>query len=308
MRDVSLGQSQTSEIANIVLGLKLANLHSMAVDYVKTGHPAVMPRDLRPPKRPHFMDNTYQRKENTYISRKVLGQLYDQVERVDFIPLFTAQFDDRILKAYKVDDDMLAGAREIKQDYDAHMRRIMAQHEIKTEFEVWSTFVLEHSKTINDFKFHEQIGQISAALKDQFRGVCYQRAGGKMFEQMGPFAAAMYKVTADEMARAVHECQQTHLLGGQQKPLRRMVPADMPLMSFPWLFQDILGKIAKNTEHQAYGTKFNDSSNHGTKHGTHEPVHALRHRGHPGKVGFKDLETAEGTAHAGDLLQLFGDS
>jgi len=294
---------------NLLPGLKLANLHSMAVDYVKTGHPAQMPRDLRPQKRPHFMDNTYQRKENTYESRKILGQLYDQVERIDFVPLFTARFDDRILRAYEVDSELLPSAREIKNDYDAHMRRIMAQHEIKTEFEVWSTFVLEHSRTTNDFKFHEQIGQISAALKAQFRAVCYQRAGGKMFEQIGPFAAAMYKATADEMAQAVRECQQTRLIGGQEKPLRRMVPAEMPLMSFPWLFQDFLGKIAKKSEHKANGEQSENASNGSAAQGASSSTHAWRPRGHPDNiVGISDLETAGGTTHAGDLLQLFEDS
>lgn len=281
----------------------------MAVDYVKTGHAAQMPRDLRPQKRPHFMDNTYQRKENTYISRKVLGQLYDQVERVDFVPFFTARFDERILRAYKVNDAFLASARDIKKDYDAHVRRIMAQHEIKTEFEVWSTFVMEHSRINNDFKFHEQIGQISAALKDLFRGVCYQRAGGKNFEQMAPFVVAMYTATADEMAQAVRECQQTELVGGQQRPLRKMTVAEMPLMSFPWLFQDILGKIAKNSEQKAKGENPQGAGSNDASRDTVKPTHARRTHGPPGNpVGLGDLETAEGTTHVGDLLQLFEDS
>ena len=291
------------------LGLQLANLHSMAVDYVKTGHPAHMPRELRPPKRPHFLDNTYQRKENIYISRKILGQLYDQVERIDFVPRFTAHFDDRILRAYKPDVALLATTCDIKKDYDAHMRRIMAQHEIKSEFEVWSTFVLEHSRTTNDFKFHEQIGQISAALKAQFRSLCYQRAGGRTFEQMGPFAAAMYKSTADEMAQAIRECQQTRSVGGQEKPRRKMTEDDMPLMTFPWLFQDILGKIAKDNEHDSANPNHQGPSSDGIVPEAPRSKSAERSCGFPiDMLGSNDLETAEGTAHAGDLLQLFEDT
>ena len=281
----------------------------MAVDYVKTGHPAQMPRELRAPKRPHFLDNTYQKKENIYISRKILGQLYDQVERIDFVPFFTTHFDNRILNAYESDISLLATVGEIKKDYDAHMRRIMAQHEIKTEFEVWSTFVLEHSRTSNDFKFHEQIGQISAALKAQFRSVCYKRAGGKAIEKIGPFAAAMYKSTADEMAQALHECQQMHLVGGQEKPLRNMTPADMPFMSFPWLFQDVLGKIAKFSEHDASKSHDKDIGIDGIMRDASRAKPAGRLHGYPvDLLGSTDLETAEGTAHAGDLLQLFEDS
>ena len=282
----------------------------MAVDYVKTGHPAQMPRDLRPPKRPHFMDNTYQRKENTYISRKILGQLYNQVERVDFVPLFTTPFDERILGAYKADEVLLARASEIKGDYDAHMRRIMAQHEIKTEFEVWSTFVLEHSRTTNDFKFHEQIGQISASLKDQFRNVCYERAGGKTFQQVGPFAAAMYRVTADEMSQAVRECQKSQTVAGLKESLQRMTPATMPLMSFPWLFQDILGKIARQSELKSHGASSDVALNRRAASTTTQIRRAHGHPTIPTRLSTtNDLETADGnTTHVGDVLQLFGDS
>jgi len=292
-------------------GLKLANLHSKAVDYVKTGHAAQMPRDLKPPKRPHFMDNTYQRKENIYTSRKVLGQLYDQVERIDFVPAFSAPFDKRILKAYEyqLDDELLASAREIKNEYDAHVRRIMAQHEIKTEFEIWSTFVLEHSRTTNDFKFHEQIGQISTALKEQFKGICYERAGGKTFQHIGPFAAAMYKVTATEVAQAVQECHQTRIVGGQTKPLRRMVPTDMPFMSFPWLFQDVLGRIAKNGAFTANPVNVGDGLDEGaTRNALRSTNHVRRARGPVNLGTVRDLETTQRTTHVGDLLELFEDS
>ena len=283
----------------------------MAVDYVKTGQAARMDRDLRPQKRPHFMDNTHQRKENTYISHKVLGQLYDQVERVDFVPLFTARFDNRILGAYVVDNQTLASAKEIKKDYDAHMRRIMAQHEIKTEFEVWSTFVMEHSRISNDFKFHEQIGQISNALKQQFRNFCWQKAGGKTFEQIAPFVTAMYKTTADEMAEAVRECQQTELVGGYQKPLRRMTATEMPLMSFPWLFQDVLGKIAMNSKRSAKEPSLKEGTvgSNAASQNVIKATDVRRARGPPGNfLGAGDLKTSEGTMHAGDLLQLFEDS
>ena len=220
----------------------------MAVDYVKTGQPARMSRDLKWQRRPHFMDNSHISKEKTYVSRKVLGQLYDQVERVDFKPEFTYPFDKRILSAYDLDDETIQAAKEVKQEYDAHMRRIMAQHNIGTEFEIWSTFVLAHAKLSNDYKFHEQMGQISTALKDRFRQICYERAGGKAYEQIGPFVAAMYAVTANEVTAAVQECNTTITVGGQPKPMRNMTVADMPMMSFPWLFHGVLGKIAKDDQ------------------------------------------------------------
>ncbi len=160
--------------------LRLAALHSMAVDYVKTGVPARMPRELAPKKWPHFMEKNHKPKEQIYVSHKVLGKLYDQVERVDFIPAFSNTFDKRILQAYKLENHVLQDATDLKQEYDAAMRRIMAQHDIKTEFEVWSTFVLHHSNQSKDYKFHEEIGQLSSALKDQYRTECYRKAGSNV--------------------------------------------------------------------------------------------------------------------------------
>ena len=284
----------------------------MAVDYVKTGQPANMSSDLKPLKWPHFMEKIGKQQHQIYTSKKVLGQLYDQVERVDFVPAFAAPFDTRILQAYTLDESILQSAREIKEEYDAHMRRIMAQQEIKTEFEVWSTFVLQHSSTSNSFKYHEQIGEISMALKDQFRLICHERAGGKDYEHIGPFVAAMYEVTAREVTAAVEECHRMRIVGGQERSLREMTSSTMPLMSFPWLFQDILGKIAKKST-----DKNVDILSIPGQIGTEASIHKVDikapqpKRGHMGSSTLDPadyLKTSNGTTHPGELLELFGRS
>lgn len=284
----------------------------MAVDYVKTGQPAPLARDLIPPKWPHFLEKVGKKQHQIYTSKKVLGQLYDQVERIDFVPAFTAPFDTRILQAYALDENILRSAREVKEEYDAHMRRIMAQQEIKTEFEVWSTFVLQHSNTSNDFKYHEQIGEISIALKDQFRLICLERAGGKDYKHIGPFAAAMYEVTAREVTAAVEECHCVQIVGGRSRPLREMTPSTMPLMSFPWLFQDVLGKIAKSNTSETVDTQF-IRGEIGTKAvvssdeiKTPQPK---RGRIDPSRLDSNDyLKTSKGTTHPGEVLELFENS
>ena len=270
----------------------------MAVDYVKTGEPAEMPQELRPRKWPHFMEKRHKSKEQTYTSQKILGQLYDQVERVDFVPAYSAPFDKRILGAYNLSEQVLYEAGEIKVQYDAAVLRIMAQHEIQTEFEVWSTFVLHHVGDSKDFKFHEVIGELSSALKYQFREECYKKAGGKEHEHIAPFAAAMYKVTADQIAQAVQASQQSVMVGGQETQPRKMTPANMPLMSFPWLFQGILGKIAQAVE--IVPGQRDDSSS---------PLHRRsKHRKglmEPLLLEDDNLETHEGVTHRGEVLELF---
>ncbi|TGO45555.1 hypothetical protein BOTNAR_0657g00020 [Botryotinia narcissicola] len=196
--------------------LELAELHSKAVDY--------------------------------YHSQKILGQLYDKVESVDFVPQYEEPFDKRILRAYKLDNAILKAARQTKTKYDTAMRRILAQQDIKTEFEVWSTFILSKPKVGSDYKLQEDMAVITGALKDRFRTVCINVAGGKDFSILGPFVAAMYKVTKEELDIALTECRSTRTVNGIKLKRRRMRPESMPLFSFPWLFEKELGRIASGIE------------------------------------------------------------
>ncbi|KAI9793587.1 MAG: hypothetical protein M1833_000732 [Piccolia ochrophora] len=275
--------------------LRLAALHSKAVDYVKTGEPAVLPRDARPRSWPHFMEKEHSPK---YISDKVLGQLYDQVERVDFVPCYEAVFDERILRAFDLEEGTLTTAREIKGQYDADMHRIMAQHQIGTEFEVWSTFVLHHAKSSKDYKFHEEMGQISMALKERYRRACISAAGGKEHDAIGPFAAAMYAVTQQEMAAAVAETKEKKLVAGKEVPKRKLNAKSMPLMSFPWCLSDVLGKIANGKPAgMNEGLLLERLANHRVVEETPFAENT--------NVEADVIETEEGLTHRGEVLELF---
>ena len=203
-----------------------------------------MSSDLRPKKWPHFMGEK-KRPDQLYTSSKVLGQLYDQVERAGFEPAYTAPFNERIIHAFAQSQQALEDARALKKEYDGQIQRIMAQHAIRNEFEVWSTFVMEHNNA-NDYKFHEEIGRVANTLKQRFRDLCFEKAGGKQYEQIAPFAAAIYMVTAEEVTAAVKEHKGITDTEGPQPPKRIMTVNSMPKMSFPWIFQEVLGKIAND--------------------------------------------------------------
>lgn len=190
------------------------------------------------------MEKKHKSQDAVYHSEKILGQLYDRVERVSFVPQWQKPFDKRILNAYRLDDALLKSARQIKRKYDTAMRRIMAQQEIRTEFEVWSTFVLSRPRVGSDYKLQEVVAGISGTLKDQFRRACIERAGSKEFSVLGPFVAAMYRVTKEELDIALAECRLTKFVGGWEVPKRKMEPESMPIISFPWLFEKELGRIA----------------------------------------------------------------
>jgi RNA-dependent RNA polymerase len=226
--------------------IQLSQLHSDAVDYNKTGNAAVMARALRPRKWPHFMEKNNKPEHCTYHSGTVLGQLYDVVERIDFIPSLEKDFDKRILNCkINVTDDQYKFSRELKVQYDIAIRRVMAQHEIKTEFEVWSTFVLGHSNMNKDYKFHEDMGTISTGLFEDFRKRVYKEAGGRNFHVLAPLAVAMYKITHEEMAAALATHRKDNPYDERLFNSSSTLKIEhLPLISFPWIFSRVLGQIA----------------------------------------------------------------
>jgi hypothetical protein len=185
--------------------------------------------------------------KNIYHSEKILGQLYDIAQLVKFIPAYDTPFDRRILDAYDLELETLQQARELKDEYDTRMKRIMAQHDVETEFEVWSSFVMTHNQEKSDYSFAEELGKIMLAVKDHFRKLCKDKVDGLEPVAFSRFVAAIYTVTASEVAAAVEKCKQTKSTTGEELPAHIMTPKSMPLISFPWIFDRELGKIANGT-------------------------------------------------------------
>ena len=226
--------------------LRLAGLHSLAVDFPKTGVPASMDDDLIVKAWPHWAEHKGGR---TYHSKKVIGQLYDLVRLEDFQPAWDRPFDERILKAFQLDNDILRTARELKLLYDAAVRRVMVQFNINSDFEVMTTFVLSHNAAGSDYKLAEKLGEIVSALKHTHQDMCYEAASttrqDQDWDKLSRFVAAMYTVTAHEVSDAYRASKQTEVRGGQRVHIRPATLKNMPFMSFPWLFSCELGHIAK---------------------------------------------------------------
>ncbi|QDS67978.1 hypothetical protein FKW77_009170 [Venturia effusa] len=275
--------------------LALAHLHSQAVDFNKSGVPAKMPQDLRPKSWPHFMEKRYAKKQ--YRSEKILGQLYDMVKLVDFVPDYSAPFDERVLQAHEISEETLQRAAVIKEQYDTDIRRIMAQHDIDTEFEVWSTFVMSHNGEKRDYSFAEELGQIVTSIKAKYREICIKAAGGDFFETLQPFVAAMYKATQRQMRAALDECESTKLVGGVEVPVRNVDGKSMPLMSFPWIFDRELGKIASGN----FFSRESVARQQGVqKRSTKRTAAAAAGPGNPDAI-----ETADGVVPKGEVIDFF---
>ncbi|KAF1966932.1 RdRP-domain-containing protein [Bimuria novae-zelandiae CBS 107.79] len=290
MKNDSLGQIATAHLAQADFSakgvrdpkcLELARLHSQAVDYSKSGIPAIMDAELRMRRRPHFQRKSHQPEHKYYKSKKILGRLFDQVQLVDFVPQYN-KFDRTILDAYEPDETMLTKANELKLSYDSELKQLMAKHAIRTEFEAWSIFVLSHNLEARDYKFAEEFGRTIGMLKSRFRELCCEAAGAGRhgFEKLAPFVAAMYTVTAAEMEDAMRT--------------RSMTPEEMPLMSFPWLFVEELGKIKTGQRDGRPDAFAPQQQNRPSK----------RHANPVPERELGGFETEQGITHFGEVLKL----
>lgn len=108
--------------------ITLAELHSKAVDYPKTGVPAIIPNDCRIQEWPDFMEKE---EEKSYKSNKVLGRMYRLINEnkiKDFIPLADGRY---LVSGYK---SYLALAKIMYKRYSHLMKTNIRQFDTMNEF------------------------------------------------------------------------------------------------------------------------------------------------------------------------------
>ncbi|KAI0894141.1 RdRP-domain-containing protein [Annulohypoxylon nitens] len=218
--------------------IELARLHSKSVDYPKTGQEAYLKQSLRPRHFPHFMEKPPRK---SYHSKKILGRLYDQVAKVEFKPKLDGAFDERILRRYALKEDTLKAVRMIKRQHDKAMKQIMNQHDIETEFETWSTFVLTKPRVGSEYRRQEIMEPVITSHRERFRQACIKLAGSRDPKVLYPIIAAAYVVTWEEVQIVLGKMRRE----GQEQGLSK---DEIPLISFPWVFEYELGRIATSQD------------------------------------------------------------
>ncbi|KAG0347564.1 hypothetical protein BG004_007468 [Podila humilis] len=128
--------------------LRLAQLHSDAVDFPKTGKPAEMTQELRPKRYPDFMEKPPDR---SYTSKRVLGRIFRECGKHEtFTPKDADHplFEELLVDGYQ---GYMAGARETKAQYDAEVSDLEVVSGFIMGFEIM-TNKREHDmrKAIND--------------------------------------------------------------------------------------------------------------------------------------------------------------
>ncbi|RIA85008.1 putative RNA-dependent RNA polymerase 1 [Glomus cerebriforme] len=206
--------------------IRLAHLHSEAVDFPKTGVPANFPLELRADRFPDFMEKP---DKPTYKSEKVLGTLYRSIKEEKYQPYTHLNFDKRLyVEGY---EEYLKDAQILKSAYDAAIKGVMNQFGIMTEFEAVSGYIIDTITKVDKKKprdVSKSVMDVTVSIRKHYRKEFEEEfydegtnvVSSEAFDRMESKAYAWYFVTYNNLK-------------------------DGDMISFPWIVYDILCKIAK---------------------------------------------------------------
>ncbi|KAJ1418366.1 RNA-dependent RNA polymerase, eukaryotic-type [Sesbania bispinosa] len=153
--------------------IELAKLFSIAVDFPKTGVPAVIPPNLYVKEYPDFMEKP---DKPTYESRNVIGKLFREVKGISegagYITSFTREVARQSYDPdMEVDGfmDYVDDAFYHKTNYDYKLGNLMDYYGIKTEAEILSGNIMKMSKSFTKRRDAEAINMAVRSLRKEAR-------------------------------------------------------------------------------------------------------------------------------------------
>ncbi|XP_004297427.1 PREDICTED: probable RNA-dependent RNA polymerase 1 [Fragaria vesca subsp. vesca] len=222
--------------------VKLAELHSHAVDSPKTGAIVKLPPSLRVKAYPDFMEKT---DRSTYESKRVIGKLYRQVKDIALgshshsFKSFTREVARRFYDPdMEVDGfkDYIDDAMRYKSEYDDKLGKLMDYYGIKTEAEILSGNITNVSKFFNKRKDPESINCAVRSLKKEARAWFFEKPTSGDPSDFGT-DISMYAAKASAW---YHVTYHHRYWGCYNKGMARD-----HFLSFPWCVFDMLIQIKK---------------------------------------------------------------
>jgi RNA-dependent RNA polymerase len=223
--------------------VELARLHSLAVDFPKTGVPADYdPKRYYVQSYPDFLNI---RNKPSYESQKALGKLYRDIRTMHFNPTFNFEVNETfIVKGY---DEYVADAKIVKAGFDFELQKLMKHYDIRSEFELVTQLFLDFDKKgyKKDYELRLTLSQIIRKLVDQYSRLFWAPLGGRQERSAGyderayQKASAWYFVAYTSTASNGNNSNANY----QQQKTNQY---DRILYSFPWMcVSDILLDLYK---------------------------------------------------------------
>jgi len=184
--------------------LDLAQMHSDAVDFPKTGLSVRITTSLRPRQYPHYM---LKRDKPGYMSEHVIGKLYDQCQSImsnrgEQLQDLETLFDDHFLvPGY---EDYLEVAKTIHDYYRRNIVRLMDEYGVSTEAEIVTGHIITLKKQRRGTlqREHVEIAEIInsrvKAIKARVKEMFFQAVDDKSGEnnvELSRLASALYFIT-----------------------------------------------------------------------------------------------------------------
>ncbi|CAG9327586.1 unnamed protein product [Blepharisma stoltei] len=164
--------------------IELCELHSVAVDFAKTGNTVTIPKELQPQAFPDFMEK---KDMNYYQSQKILGKLYRKIVELpkESIPGINQKL---IVEGYKREK---GNAKEIFARYKRDLQILLDQYGIRTEIEMLIaqpvTMSKYHKKRKRQEEMREILTYLSNKIVEKYREIFEQKASMEL-------ASAIYKI------------------------------------------------------------------------------------------------------------------
>ncbi|KAG5051207.1 hypothetical protein JHK87_003405 [Glycine soja] len=182
--------------------VKLARLFSTAVDFPKTGVPAVIPPELHVKEYPDFMEKP---DKPTYKSHNVIGKLFREVKEISTSAGSITSFTKLVARdsydhEMEVDGfmDYVDDAFYHKTNYDYKLGNLMDYYGIKTEAEILGGNIMKMSKSFNKRRDAEAINMAVRSLRKEARAWFNENSSGDVDSGSSDVyakASAWYHVT-----------------------------------------------------------------------------------------------------------------
>lgn len=233
---------QSSQGARDGKCLLLAQLHSEAVDFPKSGKPANMPEELVVKRFPDFMQK---KDKETYESKKVLGRIYRAIDKSDYQDYQSALTDETEYDTRLRVPDMemyINEAREYKQKYNRDLSALMNQFGVQTEAEICSGYIikwLKNGKSKTRYEQHEYTMKAVKAFKTVWR---------KKFEQ--EFYDSQKVVDLTQRNKIDAKAAAWYYVTYHPEERKRDFSVEGGFLSFPWVIYPYICEIAKRNTHK----------------------------------------------------------
>ncbi|KAI7904027.1 RNA dependent RNA polymerase-domain-containing protein [Cokeromyces recurvatus] len=221
----------------------LAQLHSDAVDFPKSGRPAKFTPDLRVHMFPDFM----QKKDKpSYQSKKVLGRIFRAIDKSDYknykSTLVAETVYDTRLRLPEM-EMYIAEARQFRLQYNRDLQALMNQFGVQTEAELCSGFIIKwansRGRKKSDYEHHQYTMKAVKSLKATWK---------KRFEEEFYDSNKAIDITKRNLFEA--KAAAWYYVAYHPNERSRDMSIEGGFFSFPWCIFEYLCEIAKRAKHK----------------------------------------------------------